>query len=150
MQKFYYKKKNCKIIVDYAHTPEALKKVLLSLVSNNKKPVLLFGCGGDRDKGKRKKMAIIAKDNSSRVYITDDNPRNEDPTKIRKEILRYCTGGIEIPGRKKAIIKALKDLNKNETLIIAGKGHEKIQILKNRVINLNDAEIVKNIFKNEL
>ena len=150
LQKFYYKKKNCQIIVDYAHTPEALKKVLLSLVSNNKKPVLLFGCGGDRDKGKRKKMAIIAKDNSSRVYITDDNPRNEDPTKIRKEILRYCTGGIEVPGRKKAIIKALKDLNKNETLIIAGKGHENIQILKNREINLNDAKIVKNIFKNEL
>ena len=95
-------------------------------------------------------MAIIAKDYSSRVYITDDNPRNEDPTKIRKEILRYCSEGIEVPGRKKAIIKALKDLNKNETLIIAGKGHEKIQILKNRVINLNDAEIVKNIFKNEL
>ena len=61
-------------------------------------------------------MAIIAKDNSSRVYITDDNPRNEDPTKIRKEILRYCTGGIEVPGRKKEKIKDLKDLNKNETL----------------------------------
>lgn len=150
LQKFYYKRKNCQIIVDYAHTPEALKKVLLSLVTNNKKPVLLFGCGGDRDKGKRKKMAIIAKDYSSRVYITDDNPRNEDPTKIRKEILRYCSEGIEVPGRKKAIIKALKDLNNNDTLIIAGKGHEKIQILKNRIINLDDAKIVKNILKNEL
>ena len=73
-------------------------------------------------------MAIIAKDNSSNIYVTDDNPRNEDPSKIRKEILNIVRGGIEIANRKKAIIKALKDLNKNETLIIAGKGHEKIQI----------------------
>jgi len=140
-----YKKKKSKIVIDYAHTPDALKKILNSFKVKNKKPSVLFGCGGERDKNKRKTMGIIAKKYASKIYITDDNPRNEDPLKIRKSILKYCSNGIEIPDRKKAIIIAVKELEMNEVLVIAGKGHEKVQIINNKKIKFNDLEIVKKI-----
>ena len=146
LQKLKYRKNNS-IFIDYAHTPDALEKTLLSVKFNNKKPVLVFGCGGERDKKKRKSMGIIANKFASKVYVTDDNPRNEDPSKIRKNILKYCPGGIEIPHRKLAIIKAINDLKINETLVIAGKGHEKIQIIKNKKIKFDDYEIVKKIIQ---
>ena len=142
LQVINYKKKS-KIIVDYAHTPDALKKILTTFKEKNLKPVLLFGCGGDRDKSKRKAMGLIANNLASRIYITDDNPRNEDANKIRKDIIKYCQKGIEIPNRKKAIIRAIKDLKTKETLIIAGKGHEKIQIIKNKLLHFDDFKIVK-------
>ena len=89
----------------------------------------------------------IANNFANRIYITDDNPRFENPATIRKEIIKYCRNGIEIPNRKKAIIRAINDLKLNETLIIAGKGHEKIQIIKNKKIKFDDVEIVKNLIK---
>ncbi len=148
LQKINYNKIKSTIIIDYAHTPEALKNILKSYVSfNKKKPVLLFGCGGERDKSKRKDMGIIAKNFASRVYITDDNPRNENPSFIRKSIKKYCPQGIEVPNRKDAILKAINELSKNEILIIAGKGHEKYQILKNKQILFSDFEEVKKILK---
>ncbi|OUW95090.1 MAG: hypothetical protein CBD97_03670 [Pelagibacteraceae bacterium TMED237] len=145
LQTLNYKKKKSQIIIDYAHTPDALEKILKSLKSKNKKPVLLFGCGGERDKNKRKLMGVIAKKFASRIYITDDNPRNENASKIRKSILQYCPDGIEVSNRKLAITKAIKDIKENETLLIAGKGHEKVQIIKNKKIKFDDYEIVKNI-----
>ena len=147
LQKINYKKKNSQIIIDYAHTPDALKRILKSLKIQNKKPVVLFGCGGDRDKSKRKSMGIIANNYSSRAYITDDNPRNENTSKIRKDILKYCKNAIEIPNRRKAIKQAIKELKNNENLVIAGKGHETIQIIKNKRIRFDDYVEVKKIIK---
>ena len=147
LQTINYKKKKSKIIIDYAHTPDALKRTLKLLKSENSKPVLLFGCGGNRDKGKRKLMGVIANKFASRIYITDDNPRNENPASIRKNILKYCPNGIEIPNRRNAIKLAIKDLRNNETLMIAGKGHEKVQIIKNKKYNFDDIQIVKKFIK---
>ena len=140
-----YKKRNSKIVIDYAHTPDALKKILNVYKIKNKKPALLFGCGGDRDKNKRKTMGIIANKFASKIYITDDNPRNENPSNIRKNILKYCPRAIEISDRKKAIKLAIQEIKMNEILIIAGKGHEKIQIIKNKKIKLDDFQIVKQL-----
>ena len=138
-----FKKKNSKIVIDYAHTPDALKKILFAYKVKNIKPSLLFGCGGERDKSKRKVMGLIANKYANRIYITDDNPRNENPSEIRKNILKYCPRAYEISDRKKAIKVAIKELKMNEILILAGKGHEKIQIIKNKQIKFDDSEVVK-------
>ena len=148
LQKLEYIKKKSTIIIDYAHTPDALTKVLKAhKLKNNKKPILLFGCGGERDKAKRKTMGKIANKLAIRTYITDDNPRNEDPSKIRKSILKYCHNGIEIPDRKEAIKISISELKTNQVLIIAGKGHEKYQIINNKKIKFDDYNLVKNIIK---
>ncbi len=147
LQKLNFDKKKSVIIIDYAHTPDALKKTLIALKRKSKKPVLVFGCGGERDKNKREKMGQIAKKYASRVYITDDNPRNENPYKIRRSILKHCPDAVEISSRKKAIKKALNELKIEEILLIAGKGHEKFQIIKNKKIKFDDYEIAKNIIK---
>ena len=129
------------VYIDFAHTPDALKKVLISFTNNRVKPNLLFGCGGDRDKEKRSKMGIIANNFADMVYVTDDNPRNENPSLIRKSILSKCKKAIEIPDRKKAIRKAIEDLDQYKVLIIAGKGHEKKQIYKNSIKAFDDLKI---------
>ena len=142
--------KYIKIYVDYAHTPDALKKVLISKTIKNKKPHLVFGCGGNRDKYKRFKMGSIANKYANRVYITDDNPRNENPSKIRKSIMAQCKKGIEIDNRKQAIKIAINDLKKNDILIIAGKGHEKIQIINNTVRLFDDVKIAEKELKKKI
>ncbi len=142
-QKIKYKKSL--IVIDYAHTPDALKKILLSFTINNKKPSVIFGCGGNRDTKKREEMGILANKYAKNVYITDDNPRNENPSKIRKKILKYCPRGIEISDRKKAISIGIKNLQDKEILIIAGKGHEKFQIIKNKKFKFDDYQIVKQL-----
>ncbi len=142
-----YKKKFAKIVIDYAHTPDALKSVLKSYNSNNKKPLLVFGCGGERDKSKRKKMAIIASKFAQKVFLTDDNPRNENPKLIRKTIKRYCPKAIEIADRRSAIEVAISQMQNNDILIVAGKGHEKFQLIKNKKIKFDDYEIAKNYIK---
>ncbi len=134
---------SAKVFVDYAHTPEALKKILLSNFKNKQKPDLLFGCGGDRDKSKRKIMGKIACKYANNVYITDDNPRNENPSLIRKNIFSQCKRAIEIGNRKKAIKIAIKNLQPKSILIIAGKGHEKNQIQFNKIISFDDVKISK-------
>ena len=92
-------------------------------------------------------MGKIAFELAGKVIVTDDNPRNEEPKIIRSEILKYCPKAIEIPNRKLSITEAVKNLEKNSILIIAGKGHEKIQILKNQTIVFDDVKIVKQILK---
>ncbi len=129
--------------MDYAHTPDALKTVLINKTFLKSKPSVVFGCGGERDKDKRLLMGSIANRYASKVYITDDNPRNEDPKKIRKAILSKCRRAIEIPDRKMAIKKAINDLQKNEILIIAGKGHEKKQVRKNQIKFFDDVQVAK-------
>ena len=135
-----------KVFLDYAHTPDALKNVILSLKEHfQKKITVVFGCGGERDKGNRILMGRIAKKYCSKIYITDDNPRNENPNKIRKDIM----GGLksseatEIGNRKKAIIKALQNSDPHEVILIAGKGHETYQDLGKRKIFLSDKVTVK-------
>ena len=130
-----------KVIVDYAHTPDALKNVLVSNYYNLKKPNLVFGCGGNRDRKKRVKMGRIACKYANNIYITDDNPRNENPDNIRKSIHAGCIRAFNIGNRKVAIQRAIENLNSKEILIIAGKGHEKKQIIKNIINDFNDVKV---------
>ena len=136
-------KNGSKVIVDYAHTPDALKNILLATKIKKIKPNLLFGCGGNRDKSKRKTMGLIANKFAGKVYVTDDNPRNENPVKIRESILTKCPKAVEIPDRSIAIKKAINELNNGEILIIAGKGHEEKQIIKKKIVNFDDVKIAK-------
>ena len=144
-------KNNSKVILDYAHTPEALKTCILNLREqfNNKKVSLLFGCGGNRDQNKRFKMGKIASDYSDKIYLTDDNPRYENPKKIRKDIKRGIKNRniLEIPDRSKAISVAIRNLNSGEILLIAGKGHEKTQDFGNRRIYFSDKQVILDSIK---
>ena len=146
-QEINYIKKSSKIIIDFAHTPDAFINVLKMYTNKKNKPSIVFGCGGERDKGKRKEMAIIAKKYADKIYITDDNPRNESAENIRKTLKKYCSKGIEIPNRRIAIKIAISEINTHEILIIAGKGHENFQIIKNNKIKFDDYEIAKNFIK---
>ncbi|MDA7562274.1 UDP-N-acetylmuramoyl-L-alanyl-D-glutamate--2,6-diaminopimelate ligase [Candidatus Pelagibacter sp.] len=127
-------KDNSKVILDYAHTPDALEASLKSLKEQfkNKKISIVFGCGGDRDKAKRPMMGKIANKYCDRVYLTDDNPRYEDPKSIRKSVRKNINKSktYEIPNRANAIDQAIIDLKTGDILIVAGKGHEKIQEYK--------------------
>ncbi len=131
------------IFIDYAHTPDALRKALEVL-----KPytagdlVVVFGCGGDRDRGKRPQMGAIAAKLASRVYVTDDNPRSEEPAAIRAEILASAPRAIEIGERKTAIAEAMASLKAGDVLLIAGKGHETGQIIGSETIPYSDHEAV--------
>ena len=138
-----------KIFIDYAHTPDALETTLKTLKHHyNTKPDVVFGCGGERDKNKRSKMANVCEKNAGKIYITDDNPRNESPIKIRKMILSGFSQKLtinEIPSRHKAIKTAVISSKPNNIILIAGKGHEVTQTYKNRIIKISDKKIVKNI-----
>ena len=140
-------KNNAIVILDYAHTPDALRTCLNDLKSqfSSKKINIVFGCGGDRDKYKRSKMGAIANSYCSQIYITDDNPRFENPKKIRREIKKNIsqTRVLEIPDRRVAISKAIQHLKSDEVLVVAGKGHEKNQDYGNKKIFFSDREIIK-------
>ena len=144
-------KNKSKVILDYAHTPDALKTCLLNLREQfpNKKISLLFGCGGNRDQNKRSKMGKIASNYSDKIYITDDNPRFENPNKIRKDIKRGIKRKkiVEIPNRSKAILEAIQDLNTGDILLVAGKGHEKTQDLGEQKIYFSDKKAILNAIK---
>ncbi len=146
-------KNNSKVILDYAHTPDALKTCLLNLKSQFKlsKISIVFGCGGNRDKAKRQIMGKIANDLCDKIYLTDDNPRNENPKKIRKEIKKKISKLklFEIPSRKKAISEAIKNINSGDILLVAGKGHENYQEYINKRFFSDSECILKNIkYKN--
>ena len=140
-------KNNSKIILDFAHTPDALEQSLIALKKQYKKEIyIVFGCGGERDKKKRFKMGRIAKKYCKKIFITDDNPRNENPKKIRRAIISGCKNkAIDIGNRKKAIETAIKELGPNMILLIAGKGHEKIQDYGNKILSFSDKKVVKKI-----
>ena len=101
---------------------------------------VLFGCGGDRDAGKRPIMGKIANDMADVVYVTDDNPRTEDATKIRGQIMATCPKGQNIPDRAQAIRQAISNLKAGDSLILAGKGHETGQYVKGKIIPFSDQE----------
>ena len=144
-------KNRSKVILDYAHTPDALRICLSNLKEQfpNKKIILLFGCGGNRDQNKRFKMGKIACDYSNEIYLTDDNPRFEDPRKIRDDIKKGIqdTSIKEIPDRKKAISEAIKNLNTGDILLVAGKGHEKTQDFGKKKIYFSDKKIILDCIK---
>lgn len=137
------------IVVDFSHTPDGLEKVLKEFSKDKEINNIdcVFGCGGDRDVTKRPLMGEIAQKYCDNVVITDDNPRFENPEKIRKQILEKCEKGIEIEGRKKAIEYAIDNLQKNSVLMIAGKGHEKYQIIGDKKHYFSDQEVVREYIK---
>jgi len=131
------------IFIDYAHTPDALAKALDSLrpyAAN--KLFVVFGCGGDRDRGKRPQMGEAAAAKSDVVIVTDDNPRSEDPAAIRDEILVAVPGGREIGDRAMAISEAIRMLREGDVLLVAGKGHETGQTVGTTVIPFSDHDAV--------
>ncbi|WP_286828086.1 MULTISPECIES: UDP-N-acetylmuramoyl-L-alanyl-D-glutamate--2,6-diaminopimelate ligase [Kordiimonas] len=134
------------VFVDYAHTPDGLRTVLKAARSHKpNKLKVVFGCGGDRDAGKRPQMGAIATELADEVYITDDNPRSEDAAAIRSEIKVACTSGIEIGDRAKAIETAILSLDAGDMLIVAGKGHEEGQTVGEIVVPFSDIMTVREI-----
>ncbi len=138
---------NIKVFVDFAHTPDALINSLKALRTQGKNISIVFGCGGDRDTIKRPLMGKIADSYCKKIYVTDDNPRNENPDKIRKEIIKGIKRNIffNIGNRSKAIKTSILNAIPNEIILIAGKGHEDKQIYKNRIIKISDKQIIKKI-----
>ena len=143
-----YKKNNMIILVDYAHTKEAFENLLSNLPRDKLHKIIIFGCGGNRDKSKRSKMAKVASKYTDIQIITDDNPRNENPSSIRKTLCQNSSNYIEIPSRQRAIERGVKLLKKKKgLLLIAGKGHENIQIYKNKIFKFNDRKVAKSYAK---
>ncbi|MCP4994704.1 MAG: UDP-N-acetylmuramoyl-L-alanyl-D-glutamate--2,6-diaminopimelate ligase [Gammaproteobacteria bacterium] len=142
-----------RVVVDYAHTPDALEQTLNALKPHiSGQVVTLFGCGGDRDRGKRPLMGEVAERISDRVVVTDDNPRSEDGDQITKEIL----AGMERPeramverSRGRAIRKAIEGANTGDLVLIAGKGHENYQLVGDLTLPFSDRERVKTITEGE-
>lgn len=134
------------VYVDYAHKPDALAQALQALRPHTRGRLhLVFGCGGDRDAGKRPEMGAIAARLADRVIVTDDNPRTEDPAAIRRAILEGCPGAVEIGDRRAAIAAALDGLGAGDLLLIAGKGHETYQIVGTAVLPFDDAAVVREL-----
>jgi UDP-N-acetylmuramoyl-L-alanyl-D-glutamate--2,6-diaminopimelate ligase len=125
--------------IDYAHTPDALEKVLTSLRPHvSGRLICVFGAGGDRDKGKRPKMGRVAAQYADITIITDDNPRTENPEKIRNEIFSACSMAENIGNRREAIARGVDILNAGDVLLVAGKGHEQGQTIGDITHPFND------------
>jgi len=147
---FVGEKNGAPIFVDYAHKPDALANVLDALRPYAKRRLtVVFGCGGDRDKGKRPIMGAIAAKRADRVIITDDNPRSEDPAKIRSAIIEGAPHAIEIDGRAEAISQAIAELQNGDVLLIAGKGHETTQEIKGEFFSFSDHDVVSSAIENQ-
>ncbi|MDR3421133.1 MAG: UDP-N-acetylmuramoyl-L-alanyl-D-glutamate--2,6-diaminopimelate ligase [Xanthobacteraceae bacterium] len=131
------------IFIDYAHKPDALAKALDALrPAATGRLVVVFGAGGDRDRGKRPLMGAVAAEKADRVIVTDDNPRSEDAAAIRAAIVAAARGAVEIGDRRQAIRAAIAELHAGDVLLIAGKGHETGQIIGDRVVPFSDHEAV--------
>ena len=134
------------VYIDYAHTPDALDNVLAALRPHAARRLsVVFGCGGDRDAGKRPTMGAIAKRLADDIIVTDDNPRSEDPATIRAAVLAGCPGAREIGDREAAIRAAMQALAAGDILVIAGKGHERGQTIAGVVHPFDDAEVARRI-----
>lgn len=134
------------VYVDYAHTPDAITRVLSALRPHTAgKLAIVFGAGGDRDRGKRPLMAQAAANGADHVIVTDDNPRTEDAAAIRAEVMTGAAGAIEIGGREAAIAAGLALLGPGDVLVVAGKGHEQGQTIGRDVLPFDDAEVVRRL-----
>lgn len=146
-----YKVKNGYAVIDYAHTPDAVLKVISAYNELKKNRVItIVGCGGDRDPKKRPIMGNIATDNSDFVIFTSDNPRTEDPLAILNDITKenHANNFIVISDRKEAILRGIELMEKDDILLILGKGHENYQIIGHEKIHFDDAEIIKSVENN--
>jgi UDP-N-acetylmuramoyl-L-alanyl-D-glutamate--2,6-diaminopimelate ligase len=132
------------VIVDYAHKPDALEKLLHAVrdIAGQRRVSVVFGCGGDRDRGKRPQMGEIASRLADRVVVTSDNPRGEDPQAIIDEITRgiAAQNAIAVRDRREAIARTIEEAGEDEVIVIAGKGHEPYQIIGDRVTHFDDRE----------
>lgn len=141
------------VFVDYAHTPDALENVLVAAREfTTGKLWVVFGCGGDRDRGKRPEMARVAERIADELVVTSDNPRSEDPEQIIEDILTGVSGGRErvaviAVDRKSAIFSALRLSRPGDTVVIAGKGHEDYQVLGKKKIHFSDQEVVRSFWE---
>lgn len=132
------------VFVDYAHTPAGLDVLIRAARPHTAgELVVVFGCGGDRDKGKRPQMGEIAAKHADKVIVTDDNPRSESAATIRAEVLASVPNGVEIGDRGEAIRTAISHLTKGDTLLIAGKGHETGQIIGDTVVPFSDQDTAR-------
>ena len=132
------------VVVDYAHKPEALQAALQALRPfATGRLICVFGCGGDRDRGKRPIMGRIATDFADVVIVTDDNPRTESPPAIRAEILAGAPGAEEIGDRRAAIETAIDQMRPGDVVLIAGKGHETGQIVGDTVLPFSDHDVAR-------
>ena len=132
------------VYVDYAHTPDALEAAIEALKPHVEgKLIIVFGAGGDRDQGKRAPMGEVATRLADVVIVTDDNPRSEDPAKIRADIMAAAPGAIEVAGRKEAIGRALDMAGAGDIVLLAGKGHETGQIVGKQVLPFDDALVAR-------
>ena len=145
---FAGEKNGAPIFIDYAHTPDALENALTALRPYVKgKLAVVLGAGGDRDPGKRPLMGAAAAKHADQIYVTDDNPRSEEPSEIRRAIMKEARGAVEIGDRTEAVRKAVQDLKQGDVLLVAGKGHETGQILRDRTIPYTDHDAVKAALK---
>ncbi len=136
----------CHIYVDYAHTPAGLETALKHARAHTENRLaVVFGAGGNRDKGKRPLMGKAAHDYADIQYVTDDNPRDENADEIRAQVAQAAPNAINIGGRKAAIEAAINDLGQGDILIVAGKGHEDGQTIKREKLPFNDAQVIREI-----
>lgn len=145
--------KDFTLLIDYAHTPDGLENILESVRKFAKgRVVVVFGCGGDRDKTKRPKMGRIAGRIADFCIVTSDNPRSEEPDAIIRDILEGMNDAIAeyvvVENRRDAIEYAIKHARKDDVIVLAGKGHEDYQILKNETIHFDEREVIKDILSN--
>ncbi len=132
------------VYIDYAHTPDALEAAIAALRPHVEgRLITVFGAGGDRDQGKRPEMGAVATRLSDVVIVTDDNPRSEDPAKIRSAIMAGAPGATEVPGRREAIAEAIRIARAGDIILVAGKGHETGQIVGDRVLPFDDALVAR-------
>jgi UDP-N-acetylmuramoyl-L-alanyl-D-glutamate--2,6-diaminopimelate ligase len=146
MQRVGFHKSGAPVYVDYAHTPDALETALLALRPHaTRRLAVVFGCGGDRDRGKRRMMGEIAQRLADDVYVTDDNPRTEEAAAIRAEVMQGCPNATNIGDRSQAIATGIGALQAGDALLLAGKGHETGQIVGTTVIPFSDIEEARRV-----
>jgi UDP-N-acetylmuramoyl-L-alanyl-D-glutamate--2,6-diaminopimelate ligase len=144
MQKAAQRRNGASIFVDYAHTPDALETVLKAARPHTtQRLVVVFGCGGDRDRGKRPLMGEVATRFADRVFVTDDNPRSEDAASIRAAIMAAAPDATEVGDRRAAIFAAVRELQPGDLLLVAGKGHEQGQIVGSEVRPFDDLLVAR-------
>jgi UDP-N-acetylmuramoyl-L-alanyl-D-glutamate--2,6-diaminopimelate ligase len=132
------------VYIDYAHTPDALEAAIAALRPHVEgRLITVFGAGGDRDQGKRPQMGEVAARLSDLVIVTDDNPRSEEPARIRADVLAGAPGATEVPGRREAIAEAISVAREGDIVLVAGKGHETGQIIGDKVLPFDDALVAR-------
>ena len=132
------------VYIDYAHTPDALEAAIAALRPHVEgRLITVFGAGGDRDQGKRPQMGRVATAMSDVVIVTDDNPRSEDPARIRSAIMAGAAGATEVAGRREAIAEAIRIAREGDIVLVAGKGHETGQIIGDKVLPFDDALVAR-------